>query len=368
MDKIFFGMAAQEVAEGIIDAALFVKALAMAGGDDKRGRAVYITLRAEELEKLHRKERAIGAARAVAMVGGNVASGAVNAITSDTAKSGALGLFRIIKKLVLFVVLVLGSIFGVVVARMLIQAAQSNSNSTESKRADPVYQDGSRTPPNVKANPYTGDDEVIRMLNEASKNVNSNLPYALDEITRLDSSFVGPGRKFTYSHTILDDRAGPASANNLRAAVYPGARDYVCSNFLDLLRDGVVIAYSYQNATGALLTEIEMSGKDCGISSNLRPNNSGASDVGPSKARLAKNSSQSRRQNIAASAQSYDSGASAEESHEEKQPVSSGDGVARYNEEQDRVKAERCVGNERRVLNWRTGDYHCARPGDKDYR
>ena len=57
MDKQYFVAAADEVAAGQVDAALLVKSLALADGDEKRGRALYIQLRAKELSREHRLAR-----------------------------------------------------------------------------------------------------------------------------------------------------------------------------------------------------------------------------------------------------------------------------------------------------------------------
>ena len=65
IDKQHYGDAALEVADGFIDSALYVKALTMADGDDKKAKAVYIGLRAEELQTEARKAtvaRAVGGA------------------------------------------------------------------------------------------------------------------------------------------------------------------------------------------------------------------------------------------------------------------------------------------------------------------
>lgn len=68
--KDYYAQAAFEVAEGRIDTALFVKALSMAGGDEKNARAVYIGLRAEEIQRGNRVEsagRVAGAAARLAV-------------------------------------------------------------------------------------------------------------------------------------------------------------------------------------------------------------------------------------------------------------------------------------------------------------
>lgn len=65
IDKQHYADAALEVSRGHVDSALYVKALAMAGGEDKRAQAVYIGLRAEELQSEARKAtvaKAVGTA------------------------------------------------------------------------------------------------------------------------------------------------------------------------------------------------------------------------------------------------------------------------------------------------------------------
>ena len=49
VDKEFFGMAATEMANGHVDADLLAKSLALSDGDEIRGKALYIKLRAKEL-------------------------------------------------------------------------------------------------------------------------------------------------------------------------------------------------------------------------------------------------------------------------------------------------------------------------------
>lgn len=68
IDKQYYADAALEVSGGYIDSALYVKALAMAGGEDKKAQAVYIGLRAEELQSETRKAtvaKAVGTAAGI---------------------------------------------------------------------------------------------------------------------------------------------------------------------------------------------------------------------------------------------------------------------------------------------------------------
>lgn len=52
IDKAYFARAAAEVAAGSIDQALYIKALATSHGEEVKARALYVALRAEELQML----------------------------------------------------------------------------------------------------------------------------------------------------------------------------------------------------------------------------------------------------------------------------------------------------------------------------
>jgi len=68
IDKKHYAEAAIEVSNGHLDPALYLKALTIADGDDKKAKAVYIGLRAEELQSETRKAtvaRAVGGAAGV---------------------------------------------------------------------------------------------------------------------------------------------------------------------------------------------------------------------------------------------------------------------------------------------------------------
>lgn len=55
IDKRYYANAAREVADGTIDSDLYVKALALADGEERKARAIYVGLRAEELQSDARK-------------------------------------------------------------------------------------------------------------------------------------------------------------------------------------------------------------------------------------------------------------------------------------------------------------------------
>lgn len=54
MDKEFFGLAADELTRGKVDQPLMAKAISLSDGDEKRGKALYIQLRAAEIRQERR--------------------------------------------------------------------------------------------------------------------------------------------------------------------------------------------------------------------------------------------------------------------------------------------------------------------------
>lgn len=80
MRKEYYALGAAEVASGKIDAALMIKAMALSQGDVAKGRATYISLRAEEISSEHSKAKvSAGFAKASTTV-----ANAVSATSSAT--------------------------------------------------------------------------------------------------------------------------------------------------------------------------------------------------------------------------------------------------------------------------------------------
>lgn len=71
VSKEFFAKAASEVASGQLDNALYIKSLALSQGDEVKARALYISMRAEELQRNHRcSERIDTTSHVVGAAGG----------------------------------------------------------------------------------------------------------------------------------------------------------------------------------------------------------------------------------------------------------------------------------------------------------
>lgn len=135
MDKIYYGNAAAEVLDGIIDPALMVKAMTLSGGDEKKGRAFYIELRAKELEAEDRKEKVSRIVNSTASAATNAASGVINHLTSEETKREARSAANILLRIILGIIFIFitfaifYSIFGQIATDYLEQQNPSSSNT-----------------------------------------------------------------------------------------------------------------------------------------------------------------------------------------------------------------------------------------------
>lgn len=123
MDKIYYGNAAAEVLDGIIDPALMVKAMTLSGGDEKKGRAFYIELRAKELEAEDRKEKVSRIVNSTASAATNAASGVINHLTREETKKEARTALKFL--LSLFV----GTIFIIILFALFYNIAGQHANN-----------------------------------------------------------------------------------------------------------------------------------------------------------------------------------------------------------------------------------------------
>lgn len=123
MDKIYYGNAAAEVLDGIIDPALMVKAMTLSGGDEKKGRAFYIELRAKELEAEDRKEKVSRIVNSTASAATNAASGVINHLTREETKKEARTALKFLLSLVL------GTIFIIIAFVVFYSIAGQHANN-----------------------------------------------------------------------------------------------------------------------------------------------------------------------------------------------------------------------------------------------
>jgi hypothetical protein len=106
---------------------------------------------------------------------------------------------------------------------------------------------------------------IMEVLNQTSQRINQEGPRMVDSGTRLDRAVVGPGRKLTFYHTIVDVTVWDISEQQLQDAVGPRIREQACGReeIVQLLEDGVTITYRYKGMGGIVIGDIAVSEADC---------------------------------------------------------------------------------------------------------
>jgi hypothetical protein len=103
---------------------------------------------------------------------------------------------------------------------------------------------------------------VHQKLIEASEEINKKLPMMVDNVTRLDSTRVGPDRTLIYHYTAV---AGlPIEPVKLKVLLLPQFQEaYRTSTENDLFRrDGVSIDRQYFDTNGNFIMDIEVGPND----------------------------------------------------------------------------------------------------------
>lgn len=111
MDKMYYGYAAAEVMDGIIDPALMVKAMSLSQGDEKKGRAIYIELRAKELEAEGRKEKVTRIVQSTTSAATSAAETVKNHLTSDETINAAKSSFKVMLWVIFWIIFIFIAIY-----------------------------------------------------------------------------------------------------------------------------------------------------------------------------------------------------------------------------------------------------------------
>lgn len=101
------------------------------------------------------------------------------------------------------------------------------------------------------------------MLPKISSRINEQLPMTVDRDTQLDSTFGGPGLRFTYFYT-TPGRATleidvPAFKRDMSNRLSAG----VCSGMPLFVRSGITMVYTYRAKDGRVFTNIEVPASSC---------------------------------------------------------------------------------------------------------
>lgn len=102
-----------------------------------------------------------------------------------------------------------------------------------------------------------------RILVQTSNEMNKTLPMMIDQITRLDATYPGPGKVFNYRYTLVGLKAADLKAQEIKDSLEPMLfQNYKTHPAMKDLRDlTTVLKYHYFDDSGAFIVEIEIDPK-----------------------------------------------------------------------------------------------------------
>ena len=111
---------------------------------------------------------------------------------------------------------------------------------------------------------------VDEALVKATDQINKQLPMTVDRDTRLDLTVAGPGRRITYHYTIVTARASDIDTSDFKQAMDSHLRNSVCTSpdMRVLIKNDVVVAYSYRGNDGRHVFKIEITPAVCRLNDN----------------------------------------------------------------------------------------------------
>jgi len=109
---------------------------------------------------------------------------------------------------------------------------------------------------------------IEQYLLNASNEINKDLPRMLDNNIRLDTTFAGPGREFTYYFSLMSHNSSEIDQVNFYKEMTRQLRTTACSdkNMALYISNGVTFIFKYRGKDGLFFAEIPIKPKDCGYS------------------------------------------------------------------------------------------------------
>ena len=102
--------------------------------------------------------------------------------------------------------------------------------------------------------------KVEEALVTAERQLNAMVPKMVDDSTRLDGAKAGPGKKFTYTYTLVSRKASEINSGEWKQKVVPVIRKNMreTPGLRTLFQVGTTVNYKYLGSDGALIDEIVM--------------------------------------------------------------------------------------------------------------
>ncbi len=107
---------------------------------------------------------------------------------------------------------------------------------------------------------------VDQVLQQLSSELNQKMPMRTDAAMRLDRVSAEPGRHFTYHYTIVPTSNNDDGPIDFSKEIKPQLKNQMCSNTENqkFLKNGITVAYQYQDNRGHDIGEAEFTPNDCG--------------------------------------------------------------------------------------------------------
>lgn len=106
-------------------------------------------------------------------------------------------------------------------------------------------------------------DVEAQLAKEVAK-LNPQLPKMADNETRIDRVSSGPGRTFTYHHTMIHHTGQDIDMAFFNNSFAPGLQRNVCQQLKVMIQRGVTVVYSYQGRDGKPITSVVTTSQHCG--------------------------------------------------------------------------------------------------------
>ena len=121
----------------------------------------------------------------------------------------------------------------------------------------------------AKPTPQQVEEKLIEGFNRAARQSNKLGPRMVDEDTRWDSTFVGPGSRLTYFYSFPRYSSREVTATRISANIEFVVRSAVCAS-KDMrlsLQYGGTYVYSYSGNDGVEIARFEFNRHDCNLPS-----------------------------------------------------------------------------------------------------
>lgn len=110
--------------------------------------------------------------------------------------------------------------------------------------------------------------DIEKSLAKAAAKANEKTPQMVDSSTRMDRVSSGPGRIFTYHHTMISMTKKDVNVDAFNGSFASGLRSRICATegMRPLFANGVTLVYSYLDSDGLPIGVVNITPQNCGIS------------------------------------------------------------------------------------------------------